>query len=99
MDAMRGRGGFVLMMTLVSIAVVAIVVGSLVGFVAQGSRFARVYIARDRCRFAAQSAVETAKAQIQARFKAYIGASGTTVKTGSLTAGQDVFIGYFVSAS
>ena len=80
MDAMRGRGGFVLMMTLVSIAVVAIVVGSLVGFVAQGSRFARVYIARDRCRFAAQSAVETAKAQIQARFKAYIGASGTTVK-------------------
>ena len=60
MDAMRGRGGFVLMMTLVSIAVVAIVVGSLVGFVAQGSRFARVYIARDRCRFAAQSAVETA---------------------------------------
>ncbi len=74
------RRGFVLVMTVVFGATVAIVVASCVGHVAQGARFTRVYIAKDRCRFAAQSAIEVAKARIQARFTAYVGAAGTTVK-------------------
>ncbi len=80
MAKMRAREGFALAFTMTSVVVVALVVGSVLGYVAQGARAARVGLARDRCRLAAQSAIEDAKVRIQQRFSDYVGASGTSVR-------------------
>ena len=80
MAAMHARRGFALAVALSSVLVVALVVGAVVGYVAQGVRLARISLARDRCRFAAQCAIEDAKTRIQQRFTDYVGASGTSVR-------------------
>ncbi len=80
MKRVTARKGFVLPVALGVILVVAVVVGSVVGYVSYGARAARLALARNRCRFAAQSAIEVVKTQVQARFSAYVGASGTAVK-------------------
>ena len=80
MAGMKARGGFALAVALSSVVVVALVVGSVVGYVAQGVRAARRSLAKDRCRFAAQSAIEDAKARIQQRFSEFVGAAGTSVR-------------------
>lgn len=77
---MHARRGFALAFALTSVLVVSLVVGSVIGYVAQGARAARVSVAKDRCRFAAQSAIEDVKTRIQQRFADYVGAAGTSVR-------------------
>ena len=75
------RKGFVLPMTLAMILVVTVVIGALMGYVSFAVRTSRVFLAKDRCRFAAQSAIECAKVDIQAGFSAYTGGStASTIK-------------------
>ena len=80
MPGMHARRGFALAFALTSVLVVSLVVGSVIGYVAQGARAARVSVAKDRCRFAAQSAIEDVKTRIQQRFADYVGAAGTSVR-------------------
>lgn len=70
------KRGYVLPVTVFLLALAAVVVASSVGFVSHAARQTRIYLARSRCRFAAQSTIEQAKAQIQAGFNAYAGGSG-----------------------
>ena len=72
----RMRGGFVLPVTVFMMLVVAAVVGATVGFVSHAARQTRVHLARSRCRLAAQSAIEYAKARIQDGFSDFAGGSG-----------------------
>ena len=74
------RQGFVLIVTLTMALVVAVVVSAVAGYVSHAARATRIFLAKDRCRFAAQSAIEQAKAEIQAGFSAYVGRSGTGVR-------------------
>ena len=80
MSGLHARSGFALVFALTSLVVVSLVVGSVIGYVAQSARAARVSVAKDRCRFAAQSAIEDVKTRIQQRFADYVGASGTSVR-------------------
>ena len=80
MSGMHARSGFALVFALTSLIVVSLVVGSVIGYVAQGARAARSSVAKDRCRFAAQSAIEDVKTRIQQRFADYVGAAGTSVR-------------------
>ena len=81
MTAAPSRRGFALPVTIVMMAVVAIVVAAVGGFVSNAARQTRIHLARTRCRLAAQSALEQAKVEIQAGFSAYAGGSGAaTVK-------------------
>ncbi len=80
MTRMKAKGGFALAVALVSVLVVALVVGAVLGYVSQGVRAARVSLAKDRCRFAAQSSIEDAKVRVQRAFSEYVGASGTAVR-------------------
>ncbi len=70
------KRGYILPITVFMLALVAVVVASSVGFVSHAARQTRIYLARSRCRFAAQSTIEQAKAHIQAGFNAYAGGSG-----------------------
>ena len=76
MNAQTSRKGFVLPMTLVMVALAAIVIAAVGGYVAQASRMTRIHRARSRCRLAAQSAVEQAKYEVQDGFRKYVGGSG-----------------------
>ena len=76
MNAQSSRKGFVLPMTLVMVALAAIVIAAVGGYVAQASRMTRIHRARSRCRLAAQSAVEQAKYEVQDGFRKYVGGSG-----------------------
>lgn len=81
MTASPARRGFALPVTIVMMAVVAIIVAAVGGFVSNAARQTRIHLARTRCRLAAQSALEQAKVEIQAGFSAYAGGSGAaTVK-------------------
>ncbi len=80
MVRMKARGGFALAFAMVSVLVVSLVVGSVLGYVSQGVRASRVSLAKDRCRLAAQSAIEEVKLRIQRAFSEYVGASGTSVR-------------------
>ena len=73
------RGGFALPAALVFTACALILLGATFGYVSHAARETRVFIAKDRCRLAAQSAIEQAKNEIQAGFKAFVGV-GTAVK-------------------
>ena len=73
------RSGFVLLMTNVMIIAVTIVVGGVIGYVSYAARHTRILVAKNRCRFAAQSVIEQAKCDIQSGFSDYLGIS-TTVK-------------------
>ena len=68
----RNHHGFVLPMVMVLVLIAAIVVATVSGYVATAARFARTAVIRDRCRFAAQSAVEQAKLDIQEGFQRFI---------------------------
>lgn len=70
------KRGYVLPVTVFMLALAAVVVASSVGFVSHAARQTRIYLARSRCRFAAQSTIEQAKVEIQAGFNAYAGGSG-----------------------
>ena len=74
------RQGFVLIVTLSMALAVALVVSAIAGYVSHAARQTRIFIARDRCRLAAQSVIEQAKVEIQEGFAAYVGSSGTGVK-------------------
>ena len=74
------REGFVLVVSLTMALVVALVVSAIAGYVSYAARETRIFLAKDRCRFAAQSAIEQAKVEIQAGFSVYVGTSGTGIK-------------------
>ena len=70
------RRGFALPVTIVMMAVVAIVVAAVGGFVANAARQTRIHLARSRCRLAALCAIEEAKVEIREKFDDYAGGSG-----------------------
>ena len=72
MIIMISRKGFILPMALILALVAGVIVASVGAYVAQASRATRVYLAKDRCRFAAQSAIENAKIEISEGFQDYI---------------------------
>jgi len=72
MKRCSARAGFVLPMSLMILVVVAIVVASVGRYVSFAARQTRVFLAKDRCRFAAFSAIEQAKSDIQQGFEDYI---------------------------
>ena len=74
------RDGFVLVVSLMMALMVAIAVSAIAGYVSHAARATRIFLAKDRCRFAAQSAIEQAKIEIQAGFSDYVGTSGTGIK-------------------
>ena len=78
--SVASRQGFVLVVSLTMALVVAIVVSAIAGYVSHAARETRIFLAKDRCRFAAQSAIEQAKVEIQAGFSDYVGTSGTGIK-------------------
>lgn len=80
MRGLRTRSGFVLPTTMIFLLIVGIVIASVMGFVSHGTRMARIALAKDRCRLAAQCAIEEAKARIQSRFTKYLGTTGTAVR-------------------
>ncbi len=79
-QALAMRRGFVLIVALTMALAVALVVSAVAGYVSHAARQTRIFLAKDRCRFAAQSAIEQAKVEIQAGFSAYVGMSGTGVR-------------------
>ena len=79
-DARRASRGFVLIVALSMALAVALVVSAVAGYVSYAARQTRIFLARDRCRFAVQSVIEQAKVEVQAGFSAYVGSSGTGVK-------------------
>jgi len=70
------RRGFALPVTIVMMAVVAIVVAAVGGFVANAARQTRIHLVRSRCRLAAQCVIEQAKVEIREKFDDYVGGSG-----------------------
>ncbi len=74
------RRGFVLIVTLTMALVVALIVSAMAGYVSHAARQTRIFIAKDRCRFAAQSVIEQAKYEIQEGFSRFVGKSGTGVR-------------------
>ena len=76
MKNLRQREGYALLVTLCVLMIAGGIALATVGFVARAARQTRVYLARSRCRLAAQSVIEQAKAQIQEGFSAYAGGSG-----------------------
>ena len=76
MNMTSSRTGFILPTTIVMVAIAAIVIAAVGGYVAQAARMTRVHRARSRCRLAAQSAVEQAKYEVQLGFAKYVGGSG-----------------------
>ena len=72
----RQRKGYALLITLCVLMVAGGISLASVGYVARSARQTRVYLARSRCRFAAQSVIEQAKARIQKGFSSYAGGSG-----------------------
>ncbi len=71
----RGRGGFVLGVTLGLIVAVTIIVMAVLAYASQSTRETRIFKAKNVCRLAAQSAIEMAKIQIQSGFADYVGVS------------------------
>ena len=76
MNMTTSRRGFILPTTIVMVTIASIVIAAVGGYVAQASRMTRIHRARNRCRLAAQSAVEQAKSEVQAGFQKYVGGSG-----------------------
>ena len=76
MKPVRQRDGYILPVVVFLLALVGVVVASTVGYVSNAARQTRIYLARTRCRLAAQSVIEQAKAQIQSGFSDYSGGSG-----------------------
>ena len=76
----RPRGGFVLPMTMVFVLVAALIVAAVSGYVATAARFTRAAVLRDRCRFAAQSAIEQAKLDVQEGFSRFISDNFSSVQ-------------------
>ena len=74
------RGGFVLPMALVMMLVAGLIVGGVVSYVVQAQRLAQIALVKDRCRMAAQSAIEEAKMDIHRGFTAYIAENFSTIK-------------------
>lgn len=74
------RGGFVLPMALVMMLVAGLIVGGVVSYVVYAQRQTQVALAKDRCRMAAQSAIEEAKMDIRRGFNAYIAANFSTIR-------------------
>ena len=74
------KGGFVLVFSLVLLAISTIVLGSLYTLVSMTVRQSAIYEGRNACRLAAQSAIEYVKPAIEKRFQDSIG--GTQVKIG-----------------
>ena len=70
------REGYVLVVVVVLMVLVGVAVSATLGFVSHAARQTRVYLARTRCRLAAQSVIEQAKYQIQEGFRLYAGGSG-----------------------
>ena len=80
MKRLNARDGFILPMALILALVAGIIVASIGAYVAQAARMTRYYLAKDRCRFAAQSAIENAKCQIQRGFIGYIAANFASIQ-------------------
>ena len=75
------RDGFVLPASLMLMLVATIIIGYTFSYVMHVTRMTRYYTAQTRCRLAAQSAIEDAKAKIQSGFSKYTGgASAATVR-------------------
>ena len=74
------RGGFVLPMALAMMLVAGLVAGGVVSYVVQAQRQTQVALAKDRCRFAAQSAIEEAKMDIRRGFANYISRNFSTIR-------------------
>ena len=68
----RGRPGFVLPLAMTFVVIAALIVSAVFGYVATAARFTRTAVIRDRCRLAAQSAVEQAKLDVQEGFSKFI---------------------------
>ena len=68
----RVRPGFVLPLAMTFVVIAALVVASVFSYVTTAARFTRSAVIRDRCRFAAQSAVEQAKLDVQEGFSKFI---------------------------
>ena len=67
-SAYQMKKGFVLPLTIVLMAVAAAVVSGIAVFVTNAARQTQIHLARSRCRFAAQSAIEQVKDQIWCNF-------------------------------
>ena len=72
--------GFVLPFALVTMAVSAISIAALGGYAAFSCRMTRYYVEHSKCRFAAQTAIEQAKIDIERAFEKYVGEVAPTVK-------------------
>ena len=80
MKRLNARSGFILPMALILALVAGIIVASVGAYVAQAARTTRYHLAKDRCRFAAQSAIENAKCEIQRGFINYIAANFASIQ-------------------
>ena len=74
------RPGFALPFAIVTMAVAAIAIAALGGYAGFSSRMVRYHIAHTKCRLAAQSALEDAKADVASAFERYVGEVAPTVK-------------------
>ncbi len=77
---LRNRPGFVLPMVMVLVLIAALVVATVSGYVATAARFTRSAVLRDRCRFAAQSAIEQAKTDVQEGFSRFVSANFSSIQ-------------------
>ena len=68
----HARSGIALVFSLILMGAAAIVIGGVVGYVNWSVRQSRVFLAKDRCRLVAQSAIEQAKVDIQNGFDDYV---------------------------
>jgi len=78
MNARASREGFALVFVLILLTAVGLTVGAVMTYVGFANRMTRLYLAKSRCRFAAQSALEYAKARVQKGFAAVTGGSTAT---------------------
>ena len=74
------RPGVALLFSLVLMGSAAIVIGAVVGYVGWSVRQGRMFLAKDRCRLVAQSAIEQAKVDIQNGFDDYIANNFASVR-------------------
>lgn len=71
MAVRSSQGGFVLPVVVATVLVVAVIASGALSYINHGTRVAGTYEAASACRFAAQAALETAKAQVKDAFAAY----------------------------
>ena len=75
----RAERGFVLITSIVMMAIVSLVVGAVLSYVSNATRQTSLAVGRDVCRLAAQSGIECAKTEVNAAFQKTISAQARII--------------------